>query len=198
MEEWRLPSPLPGITLSRLLPRISLIKDYLQITTLSQSCARSPFTRACPLLAHTRVLTRPRARWCLPLTLALVGPREGVPLGQGVAGLRASGDARGGSRAGRSLSAVTSLAEARAPLTDLFSVAVPGSIPASIGMRGFGGFEIAFMGTVLLCWAGFVRFLQCQGAAVPPRPGVCPVPLLAQAGGDPSAGGHGRTRPHSW
>lgn len=194
-----MPSPLPGITLSRLLPRISLIKDYLQITTLSQSCARSPFTRACPLLAHTRVLTRPRARWCLPLTLALVGPREGVPLGQGVAGLRASGDARGGSRAGRLLSAVTSLAEAQAPLLICFQWQfLAASLPAW-GREALGGLKLLLREQrAFLCWVGFVRFLQCQGAAVPPGPGVCPVPLLAQAGGDPSAGGHGRTRPHSW
>lgn len=89
-----MPSSLPGITLSHLLLRVSLIKDYLQITVLLLCRTRCP-VHVCVLppaarpSAHTRVHTRspsPSAPGHPHLPPAPAGLRETVLLGERVAG----------------------------------------------------------------------------------------------------------------
>lgn len=135
-------------------------------------CMCAP-SRCPPLPSHacTHVLPEP------------ISPRAPVhrsssrgALGDGLLGQRVTGaarashdaccDARCGSRATRSLAAVTSLAEDRAPWTNLFSMAVSGRVSANIRTRVFWGLKLLLQEQrVFLCsWMSLRAFFGAGGA----------------------------------
>lgn len=84
-------------------------------------------------------------------------------------------DAHCGSRATLPRAAVTSLAEDHAPWTNLFSMAVSGSVPANIRTRVFGGLKLLLQEqrVFLRSWMGLRAFSvreELVAAARPPEP----------------------------